>query len=87
MSTAQPLKVGMFKLFHNTLYWACDYLFMLGLKSIHISKVKWDLAAVNTHLFLLYFVSYEAFQDTPSIDRLVSSTNYSFSSVSASMPH
>ena len=26
------------KAFHPTLYWACDYLSMLGLKLIHVSK-------------------------------------------------
>ena len=31
-STVQPLK------FHPTLYWACGYLSMLGLKLIHVSK-------------------------------------------------
>ena len=30
--------LGMDALFHPTLYWVCDYLFMLGLKLIHISK-------------------------------------------------
>ena len=49
--------------------------------------VNWAPEAVDTRLFLLSFVSYEAFQDTPSIDRLVSITNESVSSVSASMPH
>ena len=31
--------LGMDKEFHPTPYWACDYLSMSGLKSIHISKV------------------------------------------------
>ena len=26
------------KLFQPTLYWICDYLFLLGLKLIHVSK-------------------------------------------------
>ena len=30
--------LGIDKKFHPTLYWACDYLSMLGLKLIHVSK-------------------------------------------------
>ena len=30
--------LGMDKLFHPTVYWACDYLSMLGLKSNHVSN-------------------------------------------------
>ena len=30
--------LGMDKWFHPTLYWACDYLSMLGVKFIHVSK-------------------------------------------------
>ena len=30
--------LGMDKYFHSTLYWACDYLSMLGLKLNHVSK-------------------------------------------------
>ena len=30
--------LGMYKLFHPTLYWACDYLSMLRLKLNHVSK-------------------------------------------------
>ena len=29
---------GMDTLFHPTLYWACDYLSMLGLRLIHVSE-------------------------------------------------
>ena len=32
------LSLGMDKYFHPTLYWACDYLSMLGLKLNHVSK-------------------------------------------------
>ena len=32
-------RLGMDKLFHRTLYWACDYLSMLGLKLNHVSKI------------------------------------------------
>ena len=31
--------LGMDMLFHPTPYWACDYLAMLGSKSIHVSKM------------------------------------------------
>ena len=35
------------KKFHPTLYWACDYLTMLGLRSIHVSKkYPWHLIAL-----------------------------------------
>ena len=37
-STVQLLMFGMDKWFHTTLYWAPDYLSMLGLKLIHVSK-------------------------------------------------
>ena len=30
--------LGMVRWFHPTLFWACDYLSMLGLKLIHVSK-------------------------------------------------
>ena len=38
-STAAPLKFAMDKKRPPTLDWACDYVSMLGLKFIHISKV------------------------------------------------
>ena len=34
----QPLKFEMDKQFHLTLHWACDYLSVLGLKSIYVNK-------------------------------------------------
>ena len=39
-STVQPLKFGMDKLFHYTLYWAWDYITMLGVKWIHVGKMS-----------------------------------------------
>ena len=36
--TVAPLKFGMDKQFHHTLYWMCDYLFMPELKLIHVSE-------------------------------------------------
>ena len=37
-STVASLKLGNRLAFHPTLYCACDYFFMLGLKLIHVSK-------------------------------------------------
>ena len=37
-STVQPLKFGNGYIISPTLYWACDYLSMLGLKLIHASQ-------------------------------------------------
>ena len=39
-STVQPNRwsLAMGKLFHPTLYWACDYLSMRGLELIHLVK-------------------------------------------------
>ena len=37
-SMVAPLKFGMDKQFHPTLYWACDYLPIVGLKLDHVSK-------------------------------------------------
>ena len=42
------------KYFHTTLYWACDYLSMLGLKVIHISKSGHRLAPVADIPFTQY---------------------------------
>ena len=36
-STIQRLKFGNGLVIHFTIYWACDYLSMLGLESIHVS--------------------------------------------------
>ena len=38
-STVVPLKFGINKWFHHTLYNGCNYLTMLGLKSNHVSKM------------------------------------------------
>ena len=37
-STIQPLKFGMDKWLYPTLYWACGYLSIRGLKLIHVDK-------------------------------------------------
>ena len=37
-STMQPWSLGMDTLFHPKLYWECDYLSIIGLKLIHVSK-------------------------------------------------
>ena len=38
LSNFRHWSVGIDKWFHYTIYWACDYLSMLGLKFIHVSK-------------------------------------------------
>ena len=36
------------KLFHSTLYWACAYLSVMGLKLIHVRKIGLDCMDVST---------------------------------------
>ena len=51
--------LGMDKKFHLTLYWVCDYLSMLGLKLIHVSKSShWWLTCllIPVITFWLYFI-------------------------------
>ena len=48
------------KLFHLTIYWACDYLYMLGLKLIHVNirGPRWE-----TSTCILYDVDTMAVDD------------------------
>ena len=53
----QQLKFGMDKWFDPTLYWACDYLSMLGLKSTHISKRgAWGINSIRNTYFKITFL-------------------------------
>ena len=55
-STVQLLRLGMDKSFLPILYWACNYLSMLGLKSNHVSKSDYQsqmALLITDHLQLL----------------------------------
>ena len=43
------------KYFHLTLHWACDYLFMMGLKLIHVGKRGyWEVGFRTDFVFIRY---------------------------------
>ena len=55
--------LGMHKWFPPTLYWVCDYLSMMGLKLIHVSKrgprsQKWVCRAWISNCMLQYSMQY-----------------------------
>ena len=39
------------KLLRSTLYWVCDYLFMLGLQLVHVSKHEQNICTLNRRHF------------------------------------
>ena len=55
-STVTPLKLWNGYVFHYTLYWACDFLFMSGLKSICFSKTSSKYILVMIYIYIYIYI-------------------------------